>query len=156
GIDRSVKPGDDFFRFANGHWLQTTEIPADRSTYGSGAVVFELTQTRTADLIAATSQDAKRSQDSFLATAEARKVGDYYTAFMDEEGIEKRGLPPLKPQLERIESISDRRELARALGETLRADVDVLNSTNLHSPNLFGLWVAQDLDDPGHYSPFLL
>jgi putative endopeptidase len=156
GIDRSVKPGDDFFRFANGRWLESTEIPADRSTYGTGAIVAELTLKRTADLIVDVSKDAPGSRNGSVASAEARKVGDYYAAFMDEAGIEKRGLTPLQPQLERIGAIADRRGLARALGATLRADVDVLNSTNLHTPNLFGLWVAQDLDDPSHYSPFLL
>ena len=47
-------------------------------------------------------------------------------------------------------------ELAAALGETLRADVDILNNTNLYTPHLFGLWVAQDLNDPKRYLPFLL
>ena len=51
GIDRTVAPGDDFFRFANGAWLKATEIPADRSGYGTGAEVAELTAKRVADLI---------------------------------------------------------------------------------------------------------
>ena len=75
---------------------------------------------------------------------------------MDEETIEKKGLAPLEPALKRIDAIKDRKELARALGASLRADVDVLNSTNLHTANLFGLWVAQDLDDPCRYAPFIL
>ena len=75
---------------------------------------------------------------------------------MDEETIEKQGLAPLEPALKRIDAIKDRTELARALGATLRADVDVLNSTNFHTENLFGLWVAQDLNDPTRYAPFLL
>src|ERR1039457_751378 len=75
---------------------------------------------------------------------------------MDEAGIEARGLKVLKPRLDRIASIADRRALARYLGSTLRADVDVLNATNLHTDNLLGLWVAQDLDDPSRYLPFLL
>src|SRR5207253_2201965 len=50
----------------------------------------------------------------------------------------------------------DRAGLARALGATLRADVDVLNNTSLHTDNFLGLWVAQDLDDPSRYAPFLL
>src|SRR5208283_2222096 len=47
-------------------------------------------------------------------------------------------------------------ELARYLGETLRADVDVLNATNVVTDNLFGLWIAQDLDRPEHYVPLML
>jgi predicted metalloendopeptidase len=149
GIDRTVAPGDDFFGFANGAWLNTTEIPADRSAYGTGAQVAELTAKRTADLIRDAAEKSAPGSD-------ARKVGDYYASYMDEETIEKQGLAPLEPALKRIDAIKDRKALARALGASLRADVDVLNSTNFHTPNLFGLWVAQDLDDPSRYAPFIL
>jgi putative endopeptidase len=149
GIDRSVAPGDDFFRYANGTWLKTAEIPADRSTWGSGAELTELTDKRTAELI-------KNAGNAAAPGTEARKIGDYYESFLDEAAVERRGLKPLEPGLHGIDAIKDRSTLARALGHTLRADVDVLNATNLHTDNLFGLWVAQDLDDPSHYSPFLL
>src|SRR3954468_9666378 len=81
GIDRSVKPGDDFFLFANGTWVKNTEIPPDRSSYGTGAVLVELTAKRTADLIAEVSKDPKSEV--------ARKVGDYYASFLDEAAIEQ-------------------------------------------------------------------
>jgi len=149
GIDRAVAPGDDFFRFANGAWLAATEIPADRSSYGTGAIVDELTLKRTADLIKGAAQDA-------APQSSAHKVGAYYAAYLDEATIESLGLKPLQPGLARIEAIGDRTALAQALGATLRADVDVLNSADLHTENLFGLWVAQDLSDPQRYSAFLL
>jgi putative endopeptidase len=150
GIDRSVAPGDDFFAYANGAWIKSTEIPADRSSWGVSGILVELTARRTADLIA----EAARTQGP--ASSDARKIGDTYTSFMDEAAIEAKGLEPLKPSLDRIAAISDAQGLARALGGTLRADVDVLNNTNFYTDNLFGLWVAQDLNDPGRYSPFLL
>jgi predicted metalloendopeptidase len=75
---------------------------------------------------------------------------------MDTVAIEKLGLTPLKPTLDSIAAIADRKALSRFLGSTLRADVDAFNATNFYTPNLFGLWVAQDLDDPAHYSPFIL
>jgi putative endopeptidase len=150
GIDRNVVPGDDFFGYANGAWLKATEIPADRSTWGAGDILTELTARRTADLI------AEAAKGKGPGGSEARKIGDYYAAFMDEATIEAKGLEPLKPTLEKIGAISDAAGLARMLGSTLRADVDVLNNTNFYTANLFGLWVAQDLDDPGRYSPFLL
>ena len=82
GIDKSVRPGDDFFAYANGAWLASTEIPADRSGWGTGAMVDERTSKRVADLIAdAAKQGAGPGTD-------ARKVGDYYASFMDEEGLE--------------------------------------------------------------------
>jgi len=150
GIDQSVAPGDDFFAHANGAWIKSTEIPADRSSWGVGGMLVELTARRTADLIA----EAARAQGP--AGSDARKIGDTYASFMDEAVIEAKGLEPLRPSLESIAAISDAPGLARALGGTLRADVDVLNSTNFYTSNLFGLWVAQDLNDPSRYSPFLL
>ncbi len=148
-IDRAVRPGDDFFRFANGSWLAHTAIPADRSTFGTGEVLAELTTKRTVKLI----QDAAARA---AAGSEARKIGDYYASFMDEAHIEQLGLAPLQPALARIDAIGSRTQLAEALGRQLRADVDVLNATNTYTPNFLGLWVAQDLDEPEHYSPFLL
>ena len=148
GIDRSVTPGEDFFHYANGAWLKATEIPPDRSSYGPGEQLTELTAERTAELV--------RNTAGAAAGSEARKIGDYYASFMDEDRIEKRGLEPLQPAFRSIAAIKDRAGLARALGATLRADVDVLNATNLYTENLLGLWVAQDLDDPARYLPFLL
>jgi putative endopeptidase len=150
GIDRTATPGDDFFRYADGAWLKATQIPPDRSSYGTGAMLSELSTQRVADLLRDTAANPAP------AASEARKVGDYYATFMDEEGIERKGLTPLQPALQRVDAISDRHALARALGATLRADVDILNNTSLYTSNLFGLWIAQDLDDPHHYSPFLV
>src|SRR5918993_1812972 len=150
GMDRSVKPGDNFFAYANGTWLRKTEIPADRSSYGAGAILNDLTDRRVSDLI----QQAARS--SAPAGSERRKIGEFYTSFMDSTAIEKAGLQPVQPTLDSIAAIRNRKDLARFLGSTLRADVDALNATNLYTENLLGLWVAQDLDDPTQYSPFLL
>lgn len=150
GTDRSIAPGDDFFTYANGGWLETARIPSDRSTYGAGAILIEQTLQRTADLIQQTTTGAA------AADSDARKIGDYYATFMDQAAIEEKGLQPLQPALKRIASLSDRHELAQMLGSTLRADVDVLNNTNLHTDHLLGVWVAQDLDDPSRYAPFLI
>ncbi|HEY2339312.1 MAG TPA: M13 family metallopeptidase [Steroidobacteraceae bacterium] len=149
GIDRTVAPGDDFFRYANGSWLAKTEIPADRYAWGTGAQLAELTLKRTDELIRAAAA-------SSAAGTEPRKIADYYASYMDAAHIEQLGLTPLTPLLKEIDTIKDRAGLARALGGTLRADVDVLNSTNFYTENVFGLWVAQDLSDPTHYSSFLL
>ncbi len=150
GMNRSVKPGDDFFAYANGTWIDHTEIPADRSSYGSSSVLLELTDRRNAELI----QEATKA--GAPAGSDLRKIGDFYAAFMDTTAIEAAGLTPLKPELDSIAAIADRKALARFLGSTLRADVDAFNATNFFTGNLFGLWVAQDLDDPAHYSPFIL
>ena len=149
GLDRAVAPGDDLFRYANGAWLKATQIPADRSTWGIDPELTELTAERTRELI----QDIPASS---TPGSEVRKVADYYASFMDEVHIEQLGLKPLEPALNRIDAISDRAALARELGGELRADVDALNNTQFYTEHLFGLWVAQDLDDPSRYLPFLL
>ncbi|HEX4420842.1 MAG TPA: M13 family metallopeptidase [Kofleriaceae bacterium] len=149
GMDPAVKPGNDFFAYANGGWLQRTEIPADRSAYGTGQRVEELTAKRTSELIAEAAKTAPPGSD-------AQKIGDYFASFLDEAGIAAKGLAPIQPALDQIAAIGDVHALATALGHTLRADVDVLNATNYDTDNLFGLWVAQDLSDPTRYSAFLL
>jgi len=148
-VDSSVRPGDNFYRYVNGAWLGATEIPGDRSSVSDGSVLSEQADQRTRDIIQETARDRN-------ASADAKKIADFYNAFMDEATIEKLGLGPLEPQLRGIAAIRDRKGLSRLLGSQLRADVDVLNSTQLYTDNLFGLWIAQDLDDPSRYAPFLL
>ena len=149
-IDRSVRPGDDFFRYANGKWLGSTEIPPDRSAWGASGELEERLRLQTREILeaAARSNAAPGSLE--------RKVGDFYASAMDEAATESKGVAPLKPALSRIAAMKTKADLARYLGEELRADVDALNNTNFHTENLFGLWVAQDLDDPTRYAPLLL
>jgi predicted metalloendopeptidase len=88
--------------------------------------------------------------------SDERKVRDYYTAYMDEGALEKRGLATLLPALDRIAAIADHRALAQELGGLLRADVDPLNNTNFHTDRLFGIWVAQDFNQPTRNMAYLL
>ncbi|GLQ99764.1 M13 family metallopeptidase [Dyella mobilis] len=150
GMDHAVKPGDDFFGYTNGTWVKNTQIPADRSSTGPTQDLEELTEQRTADLIrnAAKTHPAAGSND--------RKIADYYAAFMDAAAIEKRGLAPLKTQLEQIDAIKTRDDLARVLGSEMRADVDPINATNFQTEHLFGLFVTQALEDPTHNQAYLL
>ena len=83
-------------------------------------------------------------------------VGDYYTAFMDEATIEKRGLEPIKADLAAIAAIKDKAQLSALLGTQLRADVDPLNATNFYTDRLFGLWVSADFNDPKNNVGYLL
>jgi putative endopeptidase len=140
GIDHSVKPGDDFFAYANGNWLKTAEIPADRASTGTFLKVFEKAQQRTAELI-------KDAGDTNPAPgSNARKIADYYAAYMDMAAIEQHGLDPIKPQLSAIDAIASRTDLARVLGSRLRADVDPINATNFQTEHLFGLFVTKGLE----------
>lgn len=150
GMKSSVRPGDDFNGYVNGGWIDATEIPADKSHWGIDGEIAEATDKRVAQLI---EDAAKGGADT---SADARRVGTFYVSFMDEAGIEAKGLAPLNPLLRQIASVSDKTGLARLLGSTLRADVDPLNMTNFFTENLFGLWVAQGLHDPENYQAYLL
>ncbi len=147
GMDRNVAAGDNFFDFANGGWVQRTEIPADRSSYGSFNVIAEKTLADTRAIM----EEAGTSE-----AVDVRRIGDYYAAFMDEAGIEARGVAPVQPQLQAIAGIADKQALARTLGTTLRADVDLLNATNFYTPHLFGVWVSVDLLQPDRNAPYLV
>ncbi|MFT4248024.1 MAG: M13 family metallopeptidase [Pseudomonas sp.] len=149
GMDRVVAPGDDFFGYANGTWVKTTEIPADRASYGSFTRILVDTEQRVRDIVEGAAANER-------ASGEERKIGDYYAAFMDEIGIEAKGIAPVQPQLDAIARITDQQALASTLGAQLRADVDLLNATHYYTDRLFGLWVSQDLRQPGRYTPYLV
>jgi len=150
GMDRSVAPGDDFNAYTNGGWIKATPIPADKASYGIFALLADETRKRLLTLI----QESANAGSS--ASEDRRKVGEYYASFMDEAGIEQKGMAPLAPQLDAVAAIADRHALARALGAQLRADVDPLNNTNFETGNLFGVWITQGLTDPSHSYPYLL
>ena len=142
-------PGDDFYAYANGEWMAKTEIPADRGSWGAMAALADETNARIVKLI-------EEASSNKSANADARKVADFYNAYMNETAIEAAGLTALKPRLATIEAIKDRAGLSRVLGEFLRADVDPLNATNFNTPNLFGVWINQGLTDPSRNVPYIL
>ncbi len=148
-IDHAIKPGDDFYLYANGAWLTRTVLPPDRVSMGSFSIVADRTDKQVATLI----DDAAKST---AATGNTRRIADFYKSYMDEAAIEKHGLASLQSQLAAIKAIKDQHSLAGELGASLRADTDALNNTNFHTPNLFGLWVAPGFQDSDHYAPYLM
>ena len=150
GIDHAVKPGDDFDGYANGNWRKTAVIPADRSSTGIFLQVFQKAEQRNAELI----KSAAASKAP--AGSNERKIADYYSAFMDQAGIAKHGLSPLRPELTQIDAIKTPTDLASVLGSQLRADVDPINATNFSTEHLFGLFVTQGLADSAHNVAYLL
>jgi putative endopeptidase len=149
-MDRSVKPGDNWFLYCNGDWIKRTEIPPDRSGLGVFTALRDISDKRTAGLI----EEIAKSNPA--AGSGQRKIADLYNSFMDESAIDARGVAPLETHLKAIAAIQDKKTLAYALGQTLRADVDALNNTNFHTPHLFGLWVAPGFNDSEHYAAYLL
>ncbi|NUS19576.1 MAG: M13 family metallopeptidase [Mesorhizobium sp.] len=149
-IDKSVKPGDDFDKYANGTWEKTAEIPADKSNIGIFSMINDRAQERKAELI-----DGIVKSNPAAGSDDAR-IANFYKAYMDTGAIEKRGLSPIKPDLDRVQAIADKGALAEAIGGTLRADEDPLNATNLHTENLFGIFVTQAFGDPSKTVPYIL
>jgi len=149
-MDTSVKPGDDFFMHANGAWYGKAEIAADRPVAGVGLQVTEEIEKRNRDLLEAAAL-AKAA-----AGSPTQKVGDAYATFLDEAGIEAKGVAPLAKELARISAIADKHALATYLGGSLRADVDPLNNTAMHTDRILGLWVEQDLNDSTRYAAYLM
>jgi putative endopeptidase len=141
-IDRSVKPGDDFYRYANGGWLRTAVIPAGQSSYDTRALLTEKTSQRVRSLI----QDAAASHAAKGSIAQ--KVGDYYASFMDQDGIAAKGLTPLAEEMSTISAITNRASLSAYLGTTLNTEVDALTASADH---IFGVWVNQSFEDDKHY-----
>src|SRR5262249_38491790 len=93
-VDRGVRPGDDFYQFANGSWIKRTEIPADRGGIGVFTALSDLAEKRVSSLI----EEAAKS--SAPAGSPTRKIADLYNSYMDEAAIEKKGLTPLRPHLD--------------------------------------------------------
>ena len=147
GMDLTVAAGDDFFSYANGTWVKSTAIPDDKSSWNTFSVLAEKSAERVKDLIT----NARDSRDQ-----DATKIADFYASLMDEAAIEAKGAEPLRPELARIAALSDRKALSAYIGETMRADVDPLNYTNYYTDRPMGLWVAQDLDEPERYVPYLM
>jgi putative endopeptidase len=146
-IDRSIKPGDDFYRYANGNWLKTAVIPSGQTAFDTRAILTERTSQRVRDLIqrAAAAKAAKGSAE--------QKVGDYYASFMDQDAIEAKGLTPLADEMATISAITNKATLSAYLGATLNTEVDGLTANSDH---VFGVWVNQSFTDSKHYVFHLL
>jgi putative endopeptidase len=102
GMNTKVLPGTSFYEYANGTWLATTPIPEDKSNYGMFTVLSDRSDERTKEIIV----NAKGKPGS-----DAKKVADFYAAFMDEAGIEKRGIAPIKGELAKIKAVKSPKEL---------------------------------------------
>jgi putative endopeptidase len=146
-IDHSVKPGDDFYRYANGNWLARVAIPSGRSSYDTRAILVERTSRRVRDLI----QDAAAGKANKGGVAQ--KVGDYYASFVDQNAIEAKGLTPLTDEIAMISAITNKASLSAYLGATLNTEVDGLTANADH---IFGVWVNQSFTESDHYVFHLL
>jgi putative endopeptidase len=147
-VDPIIKPGDDFFAYANGSWLKSTEIPAGKQRWSARDEINELTHQRVARLL----DDASVAPPG----STARKLADFRSAYVNELAIETMGFAPLKPLLDAIDRVHDKSALTRLLGADLRADVDPLNYGVYNSSGLLGLSVERSIHGEKNYVAFLL
>jgi len=133
GQDTSVKPGDDFFRFAAGKWFDQTQIPADRASTGSFYDLRETTQEQVKTLI--------------TAAPAGSKVGAFYASFMDEKRLEAVGIAPLKRDIAAMNAITSKAQFARFMGETNgRFGISLFDfgvGADTANPNLNVLYLGQ-------------
>jgi putative endopeptidase len=128
-IDPSVRPQNDFYQHLNGKWLQTVEIPADQSSWGSFDQLYENSLTELRGII------EKVSAGDGAQDADAKRIGDYYASFMDEARLEQLGIAPLKGELDRIAALKDKAELPALLAHLGKIGVNVPFDFYIHQDN---------------------
>ncbi|MFZ1496628.1 MAG: M13 family metallopeptidase N-terminal domain-containing protein, partial [Saprospiraceae bacterium] len=109
-FDTLTKPGDDFFQYANGAWLKNTEIPADKSRWGSFNILREEAQEKIKTII----DEVSKQKDAKKGTP-AQQIADLYNAAMDTVALDKAGFDPIKPTLDKIKNLKDVNELVKAV-----------------------------------------
>jgi putative endopeptidase len=136
GVDAGIRPGDDFFAYANGDWLQATAIPAGQPRVDARTEIAERTRQRIVGIVQSLADAGAAPKGPG-----ARKVADFHAAYLNEAAIEANGITALKPLFARIDRVGDKAALARLLGQGLRADVDPLNKGIYSSAHVLGLAV---------------
>jgi predicted metalloendopeptidase len=148
-MNTAMRPQDDLFEYANGTWLRTVPIPADRARYGVDVMMSEQSLAQLRALIEAT-------RDS--TDPEARKVGDLYASFMDEARIEREGVKPLLPELDAIAAIKSINEIGPLMAHLDRlgvgTPVNLYVEPDAKRSTQYALWLTQDglgLPDRDYY-----
>jgi putative endopeptidase len=136
GMDRAEKPGDDFFKFADGTYVDKLVIPADKTGYGNFNILADETEREVHDVLDEAARPAAKGSEA------AAKVGAYFTAYMDADTVEKRGVEPLKPYLAAVEAVRTKEEFAALIGQA---------SGSLYASPL-AVSVSPDSKDPTRYS----
>jgi putative endopeptidase len=129
GMDKSVQPGDSFYKFANGAWDARTEIPSDKSNYGMFTVLDDLSRDRTKQII----EEQARDPNS--------RIGAVYASFMNEAAVEAKGLTPFEPWLNQVRGIESKSQLPQTFAEAAKLGIS--------TP--FGGFVNQDDKAPDQY-----
>jgi len=117
-ISRSLRPGDDFYQYANAGWLDSTTIPADRADYGIFAILDDQTQEQVRTLI----DQVAALTDPALGSA-AQKVGDFYRSYVNLDARNAAGIEPVRPMINQVAAVNDLQGLSRVMGELQRSGI---------------------------------
>jgi len=139
GMQPEVRPGEDFFAYVNGNWARTTQIPADRSSYGGFAILRDLSEARLRKLV------ESYPQGDTASGGDAPKIAALYRGFMDEAAVESLGAKPLQPLLAAIGDARDKAAIAALRGRR--------NGT--FGGSFFAPSVSDDQKDPDRYTLYL-
>lgn len=140
-LDPAVRPQDDLYRHVNGRWLETHEIPADRSMDGAFRALHDQAEEHVREII----KDAAAAVEAGNATGVQAQIGALFASFMDTDTIEARGVSPLAPDLALLAAATSQAELTGALGALQRTG----------GAGAFGFWVDNDAKDPEKYVAYL-
>lgn len=135
-MDKSVKPGDNFFLHVNGTWLKTAVIPPDRSQTGSFQDLQILSEKRMRAIV-----DELEKKPYAQSTAEEKKLRDLYDAFEDRAAIEANGLKPVQKDLDYLAGLQTKEDVARAMA-----------SVPLGTASLYDIGIGVDDKNPDNYS----
>jgi len=136
--DATVKPGDDFWTYANGGWDKRTAIPADKGSVGYGQLLTDEAEANVRKIL-----DDMAANPSVYG-ASGKQVGDFYASWMDEAGIEAKGAAPLKPYLDRIAAVNDLTGLQTLFATTgYSSPIEVGTIPSLSDPTRYTAAVSQ-------------
>jgi putative endopeptidase len=142
GMDRTVKPGDDFFKYVNGKWAATTTIPADRTSYGAFDMLGELSELRVRAIL-----DRWAADKRLKPGTDEWKAATIYRTFLDEAAAEKLGMKPIEPHLEAVKKAATHAEMARIMGGTAasfgRSFLAAFVSDDAKNPDKYTLYLGQ-------------
>lgn len=116
-FDTTVRPQDDFYRYVNGTWLATTEIPADRSNYGAFSQLADEAELNLREII------EEAAAGEYPAGSEMQQIGALYTSFMDEQGVNAKGIEPLAEEFARIDALQNSADVVKLLAHYARIGV---------------------------------
>lgn len=117
-MDRSVAPGDNFFRYANGKWLDNNPIPDEYSSWGAATMIYENNQFQLQSII----EEASQSKDVEPGSIK-QKIRDFYNSGMDSVQVNTLGITPIQPLLEQIDALESTDQLAEVMGSLLPAGI---------------------------------